>query len=49
METFFALLALDVEKSPVTVEFLSQRPVARSFDVLFDPRLNKMLSKQPWG
>ena len=26
-----------------------QRPVTRSFDVFFDLRLNKRLSKQPWG
>ena len=31
------------------VEFLAQRPVTRSFDVFFDLRLNKRLSKQPWG
>ena len=30
-------------------EFLPQRPVTRSFDVFFDVRLNKRLSKQPWG
>ena len=30
-------------------EFPSQRPVARSFDVFFDQRLNKRLNKQPWG
>ena len=30
-------------------EFLAQRPVTRSFDVFFDLRLNKQLSKQPWG
>ena len=30
-------------------EFPAQRPVPRSFDVLFDLRLNKRLSKQPWG
>ena len=30
-------------------EFPAQRPVARSFDVFFDLRLNKRLSKQPWG
>ena len=30
-------------------EFPAQRPVARSFDVLFDLRLNKRLSKQSWG
>ena len=33
METFFALLAFCVGNSPVTGEFLSQRPVTRSFDV----------------
>ena len=27
----------------------SQRPVTRSFDVFFDLRLNKRLSKQSWG
>ena len=31
---------------PVTGEFSSQRPVTRSFDVFFDLRLNKRLSKQ---
>ena len=30
-------------------EFPTQRPVTRSFDVLFDLRLNKGLSKQLWG
>ena len=30
-------------------EFLAQRPVTRSFDVFFDLRPNKRLSKQPWG
>ena len=30
-------------------EFPAQRPVTRSFDVLFDLHLNKRLSKQPWG
>ena len=30
-------------------EFTTQRPVTRSFDVFFDLRLNKRLSKQPWG
>ena len=29
-------------------EFPKQRPVTRSFDVYFDLRLNKMLSKQQW-
>ena len=30
-------------------EFSSQRPVTRSFDVFFDLRLNKRLSKQSWS
>ena len=30
-------------------EFPTQRPVTRSFDVFFDLRLNKRLSKQGWG
>ena len=35
METFSVLLALCVGKSPVTGEFLSQRPVTRSFDIFW--------------
>ena len=46
METFSALLATCVGNSPVPGEFLAQRPVTRSFDVFFDLRLNKRLSKQ---
>ena len=49
MEPFSALLALCARNSPVTGEFPSQRPVTRSFDVFFDLRLNKRLSKQSWG
>ena len=49
METFSASLALCEGNSPVTGEFPTQRPVARSFDVFFDLRLNKRLSKQWWG
>ena len=30
-------------------EFPAQRPVTWCFDVFFDLRLNKRLSKQPWG
>ena len=30
-------------------KFPTQRPVTRSFDVFFDLRLNKRLSKQQWG
>ena len=35
--------------SPVTGEFPAQRPVTQSFDVFFDLRLNKRLSKQSRG
>ena len=45
METFSALLAIDAGNSPVSGEFPAQRPVMRSFDVFFDLRLNKRLSK----
>ena len=44
-----ALLAICVGNSPVPGEFPAQRPVTRSFDVFFDMRLNKRLSKQSWG
>ena len=30
-------------------EFPTQKPMTRSFDVFSDLRLNKRLSKQPWG
>ena len=43
------LLALCAGNSPATGEFFSQRPVTRSFDVFFDLRPNKQLSKQPRG
>ena len=33
----------------VSGEFPAQRPVTRSFDVFFDLRLDKRLSKQSWG
>ena len=49
METFSALLAICAENSPVPGEFPAQRPVTRSFDVCFELRLNKRLSKQSWG
>ena len=49
METFSALLAICAGNSPVSGEFLAQRPVTRSFDIFFDLRLNKWLSKQSWG
>ena len=46
MKKISSLLALCVGNSPVTGEFPSQRPVRRSFDVFFDLRMNKRLSKQ---
>ena len=49
MKKVSALLALCAGNSPVTDEFPSQRPVPRSFDVFFDLRLNKRLSKQSRG
>ena len=49
METFSSLLAICAGNSPVPGEFPAQRPVMRSFDVFFDLRLNKRLSKQSWG
>ena len=49
MEIFSALLAICVGNSPVPGEFTAQRPVTRSFDVFFDLRLNKRLSKQSRG
>ena len=49
MEIFSTLLALCAANSPVSGEFLAQGPVTRIFDVFFDLRLNKQLSKQWWG
>ena len=49
METFSVLLAICVGNSPVPGEFPAQRPVTQSFDVFFDLRLNKRLSKQSYG
>ena len=49
METFSALLAICAGNSLVPGEFPAQRPVTRSFNVFFDLRLNKRLSKQSWG
>ena len=46
METFSALLAICAGNSPVLGDFPAQRPVTRSFDVFFDLRSNKRLSKQ---
>ena len=49
METFSALLAFCARNSPVPGEFHAQKPVTRSFDVFYDLRLNKCLSKQLWS
>ena len=45
IETFSALLARCAGNSPVP----AQRPVTRGFNVFFDLRLNRGLSKQSWG
>ena len=49
METLFVLLAICAGNSPVPGEFPAQRPVTQSFDVFFDLRPDKRLSKQSWG
>ena len=49
METFSALLAICAGNTSVPGEFPAQRPVTRSFDVSFDLRQNKQLSKQSSG
>ena len=49
METFSALLAICAGNSPVPGEFPIQKPATRSFDVFFDLRLHKRLSKQWWS
>ena len=46
METFSVLLSICAGNTQVTGDFPAQRPVTRSFDVFFDLRLNKRLSKQ---
>ena len=48
-ENFSALLAICAGNSPVPGEFPAQRLVTQSFDVFFDLRLSKRLSKQSWG
>ena len=48
-ETFSALLAICAGNSPVSGEFPAQRTVTRSFDVFFDVRLIKRLSKHSRG
>ena len=49
METVSTLLAICAVNSPVPGEFPAQSPVTRNFDVFFDLRPNKLLSKQSWG
>ena len=49
METISALLAICAGNSPVSGDFPTQRPVTPSFDIFFDLRLNKRLSKQSWS
>ena len=49
METFSALLAICAGNHQSPVNFPAQRSVTRSFDVFFDLRLYKRLSKQSWG
>ena len=49
MEIFSALLAICEGNSPVPGELPTQRPVTWSFDVYFDLRPNKQLSKQSLG
>ena len=34
---------------PLCGEFFAQKPVTRGFDVFFDLRMDKRLSKQSWG
>ena len=49
METLSALLAICAGNSPVPVNSShAQKPVTQSFDVFFDLRLGKRLSKQSW-
>ena len=47
--TFSTLLAICAGNSSVPGEFPAQRLLTRSFEVFFDLRLNKRLSKQSWG
>ena len=49
METFYAWLVICAGNSRVTGEFRAKKPATRSFDIFFDLRLNKQLSKQSWG
>ena len=49
METFSALLAICARNSPVSGDFPAQMPVARNFEIFFDLRRSKLLSKQSGG
>ena len=49
IKTFSALLAICTGNWPLPGELPAQRPVTRSFDVFFDLRPNKRLSKEWWG
>ena len=49
METFSALLAICAVNSPVNGELPAQRPVTRSFDVLFDLWLNGWVNNREAG
>ena len=49
IETVSALLDICAGNSSVSGEFPAQRPVTRGFDVFFDLRPDKQLSKQSWG
>ena len=50
IETFSALLAIYAGNSPVTGEFLAQRPVTRSFDVFLSaPRISVWVNKGEAG
>ena len=49
METFSTLLVICAGNLPVTSEFPARGPVTRRFDVFFDLRLNRRLSKQWQG
>ena len=43
IKIFSALLAFWAGNSPVTSEFPTQRPVTRSFDVFFEPRVEQTM------
>ena len=45
----FRATGLWARNSPVPGDFPTQSPGTQSFDVFFDLRLNKRLSKQSWG